>query len=91
LTYIKDLNDGIIRVMTVHKGPSTTNAFNLTFGNARTIAQLTAIVKDVVSTAILEERPRDKSKPIRGTLSTERAQSELNFLPQWPLEKGYRQ
>ncbi|MFC1673827.1 hypothetical protein ACFL12_06730 [Pseudomonadota bacterium] len=80
--------DGISRSIAVHQG--STNTFNLTFGNARTIADLAAIVKDVVPGAILEERPRDENKPVRGTLSTDRAQEQLNFVPKWTLETGYR-
>lgn len=87
-THISDLVDGMIRAIAVHKG--STNTFNLTFGNARTIADLAAIVKDVVPEAILEERPRDENKPVRGTLSTERAQKQLNFVPKLTLEIGYK-
>lgn len=87
-THISDLVNGITRSIAVHNGG--TNTFNLTFGNARTIADLAAIVKDVVPGAILEERPRDENKPVRGTLSTQRAQDELSFYPEWTLEVGYR-
>lgn len=87
-THISDLVDGITRSIAVHKG--STNTFNLTFGNARTIADLAAIVKDVVPEAILEERPRDENKPVRGTLSTQRAQEQLSFIPKLTLEVGYR-
>ncbi len=90
-TYIDDLVDGIIRSMAVEHRSGSSNTFNITFGNARTIAELAGIVKSVVPNAILEERPRDEIKPIRGTLSTERARDVLNFQPQWPLEKGYQQ
>lgn len=89
-TYIDDLVDGIIRSMAVHEGPGFTETFNITYGNARTIAELADIVKSVVPDAILEERPRDKIKPIRGTLSTKRAEEILDFKPQWPLETGYK-
>ncbi len=89
-TCIDDLADGIIRSMAAHRGPGATNTFNITFGNARTIADLAAVVKSVIPGAILEERPRDSDKPVRGTLSTERAREVLNFEPQWPLETGYK-
>lgn len=90
-TYIEDLVDGIIRSMGVDQKPGSSNTFNITFGRARTILELAEIVKDVVPSAELVEVPRDKIKPIRGTLSTDRAATELNFKPQWPLETGYRQ
>ncbi len=90
-TYIQDLTDGIARTLAAHQGPGTTNTFNLTFGGARSIAELAAIVKSVVPDTIIENRPRDVEKPLRGTLSTKRAEEELGFKPQWPLEKGYKQ
>ena len=89
-TYIDDLIDGMIRAMAAHEGPGSSNTFNLTFGNARTILELADIVKSVVPKAILEERPRDKIKPVRGTLSTKRAEEFLGFKAQWPLETGYK-
>ncbi len=89
-TYIDDLVDGIIRSMAGFNGRGSTNTFNITFGNARTIKDLADVVQSVVPQAILEERPRDEIKPIRGTLSVERARSVLNFEPQWPLEVGYK-
>lgn len=89
-TYIDDLVDGIVRSMAVPTAEGSSNTFNLTYGNARTIADLAKIVKSIVPNTILEDRPRDEIKPIRGTLSTERARDVLDFHPQWPLEKGYK-
>jgi nucleoside-diphosphate-sugar epimerase len=88
-TYIADLTEGMIRAMAFHtQGQSQT--FNLTFGNARTIKDIAAIVKSIVPTAILEEAPRAQDKPIRGTLSTGRAEQVLGFKAQRPIEDGYR-
>ena len=90
-TYIRDLVQGQVRALALHDGPDASNTFNLTFGNARTIADLAAVVKSIVPEAILEERPRAVDKPVRGTLSIERAQSVLGFQPEYGLEDGYRQ
>ena len=89
-TYIEDLVDGLIRALGLYRGGGASNTFNLTFGNARTIADLAAVVKSVVPEVVLEERPRAEDKPIRGTLSVARAESDLGFKAQWPLETGYR-
>ena len=89
-TYVYDLVDGIVRSMAVDREPESSITFNMTCGNARTIAELADIVKSVIPTAIFEERPRDKIKPVRGALSTKRASETLNFRPQWPLEIGYK-
>ena len=68
-TYIEDLVEGMVRALALHHGPDQSNTFNLTFGNARSIAEIAAIVKELVPNAILEDRPRAMDKPIRGTLS----------------------
>jgi nucleoside-diphosphate-sugar epimerase len=89
-TYIEDLVEGMVRGLGMHAGNGTTNTFNITFGNARTIAELAAIIRETIPEAILEERPRALDKPIRGTLSTKRAEQVLGFKAKWTLETGYR-
>jgi nucleoside-diphosphate-sugar epimerase len=89
-TYIVDLAQGMVRALALHGGPGKSDTFNITFGNARTIAELATIVKDLMPGAILEERPRAEDKPVRGTLSVDRARTQLGFHPDWQLEKGYR-
>ena len=88
-TYIEDLVQGMVRALSIKKPNGYTNTFNLTFGNARTIAELAAIVQQVVPEVQLEERPRANDKPVRGTLSTDRAKAVLGFDPEWTLETGY--
>ncbi len=92
-THISDLVNGMVRGLAYCERMGQkpyTNTYNLTFGNARTIADLAAVVKDVIPEAILEDRPRDDNKPVRGTLSIERAREQLNFVPSQTLETGYR-
>ncbi len=89
-TCIDDVVQGVVRSMAFFVGPGTSNTYNITYGNARTIAELAEIVKDVVPSAILEERPRDELKPVRGTLMINRAEKEIGFAPEFPLEVGYR-
>ncbi|HIF10536.1 MAG TPA: NAD(P)-dependent oxidoreductase [Sneathiellales bacterium] len=89
-TYIKDLINGMVRALALHEGGNSSQTFNLTFGQARTIADLAAVVKSVVPEANLEERPRAEDKPIRGTLSTKRAEEMLGFKAEWNLDEGYK-
>jgi nucleoside-diphosphate-sugar epimerase len=93
-TYIEDLVRGIVLAMAVPEplpGRDTfTRTFNLTFGHARTIAELAAVLREVIPDVIVEERPRVQEKPIRGTLETDLACDYLGFKPKWPLEIGYR-
>ena len=88
-TYIEDLVDGIIRTLALHEGEGSSETFNITYGNARTIAELAAVVQQVVPDVVLEDRPRAVEKPIRGTLSVDRAREVLGFEPKWSLEEGY--
>ena len=85
------LVEGQIRALAMHGGAGTSQTFNITFGRARTIAELASIVKGVVPGVGLEERPRAEDKPVRGTLSTERAEEVLGFKAKWTLDRGYRQ
>lgn len=87
-THIDDLVEGITRGLALEGGRSRT--FNITYGNARTIAELAAIVKEIVPDTKLEERPRVAEKPKRGTLEIDRAKTHLGFEPQVPLDTGYR-
>lgn len=90
-TYIDDLVQGMVRALALHRSHDDSSTYNITFGHARTIADLAAVVKSVVPEAILEDRPRAVDKPIRGTLSIDRAREKLGFEPQWTLETGYHQ
>ena len=87
-TSIHDLIDGMSRALAFFQHRS--NTYNLTFGNARKISELARVVQEVIPEAQLEDRPRAMDKPIRGTLSIQRAQEQLGFQPSYPLEVGYR-
>lgn len=88
-THIDDLVEGIVRGLALDGGRSRT--FNITFGNARTIADLAKIIQEYIPDVVLEERPPAPEKPKRGTLLMDRAREYLGFVPQLPLEIGYRQ
>lgn len=89
-TYVKDLTHGIVRALALHPGSGHSQTFNLTYGNARTITELSDVVRSVLPDVQIEERPRAEDKPVRGTLSTDRAETILGFRAEWPLEDGYR-
>lgn len=86
-TNVDDLVEGITRGLALDGGRSRT--FNITYGNARTIAELAAIVKSVVPSVRLEERPPAPEKPKRGTLEIGRAKEFLGFVPSRGLDTGY--
>jgi len=88
-THIDDVVQGIILGMALEGGRSRT--FNITYGNARTIADLAAIIKEYIPNVILEERPPATEKPKRGTLMVDRAKEYLGFQPKVALDEGYRE
>ena len=87
-THIDDVVQGIILGLFLDGGHART--FNITLGNARTIADLASIIKEYIPNVILEDRPAATEKPKRGTLMVDRAREYLGFEPKFPLEKGYR-
>ncbi len=86
-TYIKDLIDGITKVI---ENPNSKNEiFNLTFGQGRSIFDLLNILKENFPSTAIKKIPRDKLMPKRGTLSIEKARSLINYNPNWPIDKAY--
>lgn len=86
-TYIEDLIQGL--VLCIAKEEARNQTFNLTFGGARTLKQMIAIVQDQFPDVVVNYQPRDKLMPERGTLSIQKAKSLLGYDPQFPLEKGF--
>jgi nucleoside-diphosphate-sugar epimerase len=86
-TYIDDLVQGLVRVLEHEKARN--QIFNLTYGEARTIAKMAEIVRDHFPNIRIEYRQRDNLTPSRGTLNIDKARRLIGFEPQFPLEKGY--
>ena len=86
-TYIGDLVNGMIEVISNDKAINQT--FNLTYGKARSIAEMVAILKKHFPSVNVEYLPRDELMPKRGTLSVEKAIKLIGYNPQYPLEKGF--
>ena len=89
-TYVEDLIDGMIRALALHGGPTASDTFNVTYGDARSILELANIVKEIIPNAAFEHRPQAQDKPTRGTLKMDKARERLGFIPRWPLDKGYK-
>ena len=87
-TYIKDLVDGVIKVIKNRK--SIKNIFNITYGKSHPINKLLLILKNFFPNIKVKYIRRNKLMQIRGTLSTHKAKKLLNYKSNWPLEKGYR-
>lgn len=86
-TYIEDLVQGVLRCIAL---PEARNQiFNLTYGSARTLNQMSDLVKHQFPGVTVQHKPRDGLMPERGTLSVEKARKLIGYDPQFPLEKGF--
>jgi nucleoside-diphosphate-sugar epimerase len=86
-TYIQDLVQGL--VLCIAKSEARNQVFNLTYGGARTLNQMTDILREQFPGIRVKHQPRDKLMPERGTLSVEKAKRVLGYAPAFPLEKGF--
>jgi nucleoside-diphosphate-sugar epimerase len=85
-TYIEDLVQGVRLVI---QCPQARNEiFNLTYGEARTIADLVEVVKKDFPDVEVESVERDKLMPYRGTLKVDKARKLLGYEPANPIEVG---
>lgn len=86
-TYIDDLVDGMTKVIS-HKN-AINQAFNLTYGEGRTIADMIEILKSQFPNVKVKYMPKDELMPNRGTLSVDKARKYIEYNPGYPLEKGF--
>lgn len=86
-TYIQDLVNGLTKV--VSNSNSKNEIFNLTFGSARTLADMIEILKKYFPDINVKSIAKDALMPDRGTLSVEKARSLIGFNPEWSLDEGY--
>ena len=86
-TYI-DLIDVLILAGTKNKGINET--FNITYGKGRRLLDFIKILKKYYPNLNYEIKPKDKSKPSRGTLSINKAKKLLGYKPKINLEKGIK-
>lgn len=86
-TYIQDLVGGLANVISNENAKN--QIFNLTYGSARTIADMIDILKGYFPGISVKSIPKDSLMPDRGTLSVEKAKSLIGYNPTWSLDKGY--
>lgn len=88
-TYIQDLVHGISQV--VQNKNSLGQIFNLTFGSARSVADMLELLRMEFPNIKVRSEAKDKLMPERGTLCVDKAREMINYNPQFPLERGYPQ
>lgn len=85
-TYVDDLVKGIALVL---ESPAARNeTFNLTYGEARSIAEVVELVRQEFTEVEVEQVRRDRLMPERGTLSVTKARELLGYAPENPIEIG---
>lgn len=86
-TYIADLVDGIVKSI---ENPNARNEiFNLTYGSARSVADMAEIIQQHFPGIKIQNEERDNLMPERGTLDVTKARRLIGYEPSWSLDKGY--
>jgi nucleoside-diphosphate-sugar epimerase len=62
--------------------------FNMTCGEARSIAEVVELVRQAFPDVEIEHAQRDRLMPERGTLSVAKARELLGYTPKHALESG---
>ena len=86
-TYIQDFIQGVLRIIITPQAQG--EIFNITYGDGRTLNQMSDVVREHFPEIKLKHNPRDGLMPERGTLSIEKAHRMLGYEPQFTIEKGF--
>ena len=85
-TYIGDFVQGIVK--SIENEKARDEVFNLTYGESRTMGELSDILKAEFPGLRVTFKPKNKLTPDRGTLSVAKARDLINYDPQFPIDKG---
>jgi nucleoside-diphosphate-sugar epimerase len=85
-TYVNDIVNGI--ALTIENSGALNQTFNISFGKGHSILEFANIIQQYVPNAIITKSDSKPFRPNRGALDISKAKSLLNFIPEYPLEKG---
>jgi len=85
-SYIDDVVDGIC--LSISHPAARNEAFNITAGKGRSIAELIQIVTEHFPEVEVEYVERDALRPFRGTLKIDKANELIGYQPKVSLEDG---
>jgi nucleoside-diphosphate-sugar epimerase len=85
-SYVDDVVNGVCRA--IDRPEARNEAFNITAGRSRSIAELVAAVREHFPGVEVEYVERDRLRPFRGTLNVDKARRLLGYEPQVGLEEG---
>ena len=86
-TYIDDLVSGVIKV--IENENSINQTFNLTYGESRTIGELSTITKQFFPKIKVSYIEKDKFTPSQGTLNIDKAKKLIGYNPSNPIDVGF--
>lgn len=86
-THVNDVSAGVVAILA--NEASKNELFNITYGEARSVAQMADIVRAHFPSVNVKYLPKDALTPDRGTLSIEKARRLLGYRPEHPLESGF--
>jgi len=86
-TYIEDLVNGLCLAIS-HPGAKN-QVFNMTYGAARSIAELVEVLKRQFPDVAVQHVPRDRLMPFRGTLNVDKARRLIGYQPSFPIDIGF--
>ncbi len=83
-TYIGDLVNGIEKVLTSNR--SKGEIFNLTYGSARSLADIAELLQQEFPDLKVNYNPKDNLTPDRGTLKVDKARELIGYEPEYPVD-----
>ena len=86
-TYIKDLIQGVSLI--IDKKESINETFNITYGESRSLLDLTNILKHNFEGIKINFTNEEKFVPKRGTLDIAKAKKLLGYHPNFSIDDGY--
>lgn len=85
-SYVDDVVEGVC--LAIGNPKARNEAFNITTGSARTVADLIEIVRAHFPEVEVEYAERDALRPFRGTLKIDKARELIGYEPRVSLEEG---
>ena len=87
-TYVSDLVDGVRR--TIGNEAAMGEIFNITAGEGRSLEELVEIIQHNLGPVDIIRMEPDPQRPVRATMSIDKARRLLRYLPAYPLEEGMK-
>ena len=88
-SYVKDVARGF--VLTAINDGGINEIFNITHGKAHTLLEFVECLKKYIPNLKYAIRERDAFRPIRGTLSTEKAEKLIGYKSEYSLDNGVKE